>query len=388
MKKLSATAARRSAVERARRWRADLTSAPRIVLAAKTAAAAALAWYLAPLVPFADAEYSYYAPLGVLLSMYPTLADSARSGLQVIAGLAIGIGLGLLGLSIVIAGVPGVIAVAAVIALGVWLGGLRTLGAGRELVAVAGLFVLLLGGRHADEFSMSYLVTMAFGVLVGVVVNLLVFPPIYLRRASERLSQLRDLVADRLNRLAEAVEEDAFDADAVERDMEELTETVTSVSADVHEAAASRRGNPRGRRRAGEASENAARLRALERTVFFTRDLADVLARNPSPAVEPDRTGAGRIDTGEADHGAAADARDRLARAIRACGALVATPVDATDTAGPNLRAATDAIEELVSAIDETAAAQPSGIAQELTAAVCLRRIVDASRPFVRAEDA
>jgi len=90
---------------------------------------------------------------------------------------------------------------------------------------------------------------------------------------------------------------------------------------------------------------------------------------------------------GGADTGAAA-ARDRLAHAIRACGALVATPVDATDTAGPNLRAATEAIEELVSAIDETAAAHPSGIAQELTAAVCLRRIVDASRPFVRAEGA
>jgi len=387
VKKVSAAAARRSAAERARRWRADLTSAPRLVLAAKTAAAAALAWYLAPLVPFADAEYSYYAPLGVLLSMYPTLADSARSGLQVIAGLTIGIGLGLLGLSIVIAGVPGVIAVAAVIALGVWLGGLHALGAGRELVAVAGLFVLLLGGRHADEFSMSYLVTMAFGVLVGVVVNLLVFPPIYLRRASERLSELRDVVADRLDRLAEAVEAEAFDADAVERDMEELTETVTSVSADVHEAAASRRGNPRGRRRAGEASENAARLRALERTVFFTRDLADVLARDPALAADPGGADPGGRRTGGADTGAAA-ARDRLAHAIRACGALVATPVDATDTAGPNLRAATEAIEELVSAIDETAAAHPSGIAQELTAAVCLRRIVDASRPFVRAEGA
>ncbi|MEH3089950.1 MAG: hypothetical protein PGN24_10270 [Microbacterium arborescens] len=63
----------------------------RLLLAGKAALAAAIAWYLAPLVPFAHDEYSYYAPLGVLVSMYPTIADSARAGLQAVAGLAIGI---------------------------------------------------------------------------------------------------------------------------------------------------------------------------------------------------------------------------------------------------------------------------------------------------------
>ncbi len=65
-----------------RRWWADAVSADRLLLAAKTAVAAALAWYLAPFVPFAQSEYSYYAPLGVLVSMYPTVARSASSGVQ------------------------------------------------------------------------------------------------------------------------------------------------------------------------------------------------------------------------------------------------------------------------------------------------------------------
>jgi hypothetical protein len=352
----------RRVLRRLRALGSDLAGRPRIVLALKAAAAAALAWYLAPFVPFADAEYSYYAPLGVLLSMYPTLVDSARSGLQVVAGLALGIGLGLGGLSLVSAGAPGVVAVAAVIAVGVWIGGLRALGSGRELVAVAGLFVLLIGGRNPDEFSMSYLITMAFGVLVGIAVNLLVFPPLYLQRASGRLSSLRDSVAARLDGLAEAVEHGQIDTDRIEREMDDLAETVSAVSAEVREATASTRGNPRGRRRTGEAAENTARLRALERTVFFTRDLADVLARD------------GAISASSVSPG--------LVEAIRRCAVLVATPLRSED-AESHLRAASEAIDRLMTGLDELADVRPSGMAQDLTAAICLRRIVDASRPFV-----
>ena len=50
------------------------------------AAAAVLAWYLAPLVPLASSEYSYYAPLGVLVSMYPTVARSAMTDGVVTSG--------------------------------------------------------------------------------------------------------------------------------------------------------------------------------------------------------------------------------------------------------------------------------------------------------------
>lgn len=356
---------RTTAIGAVRTWTGDIANQPRLLLAAKTAVAAAIAWYLAPSVPFADAEYSYYAPLGVLLSMYSTLADSARSGLQTLIGLALGISLGLGGLALVGAGAPGIVAVAVVIAVGVLIGGIRALGAGRELVAVAGLFVLLLGGHDVDGFSLSYLVTMAFGVVVGVVVNLLVFPPLYLKRASARLSALRDAAGARLDDLADAVERSEIDEGDLDRRMDELASAVSAAAAEVREGAASKRGNPRGRRRDAEQTENADRLRALERTVFFIRDLADVLAR-------------------PAEEASTADPRvaEQLAEAIRRCSDLITEPIGSPE-AEPKLRAATAAVEVLTQTVDARPADRPSGAAEALTAVVCLRRIIDASRPFV-----
>src|SRR5690606_37256310 len=108
------------------------------------------------------------------VSMYPTLAGSARAGVQALSGRGIGIALGLGGLGLVLSGAPAVLSIALVIAAGIVLGGIRALGVGGDWVAIAGLFVLLLGGRAADEFSLSYLLTMAFGILVGVFTHLIV----------------------------------------------------------------------------------------------------------------------------------------------------------------------------------------------------------------------
>ncbi|MGY1552357.1 hypothetical protein ACW5CM_11300 [Microbacterium sp. A588] len=139
------------------------------------------------------------------------MAGSARAGVQSLAGLAIGIALGVGGLGIVLLGGPAVVAV--VIAAGIIIGGIRVLGAGSDWVAIAGLFVLLLGGTAADEFSVSYLLTMAFGIIVGVLTNLLVFPPLHLRRAAARLSALRDATATALDDIADALQRDRASAE-------------------------------------------------------------------------------------------------------------------------------------------------------------------------------
>ncbi|MGL3150677.1 hypothetical protein ACSS7Z_09980 [Microbacterium sp. A82] len=141
------------------------------------------------------------------------MAGSARAGAQSLAGLAIGIALGVGGLGIVLLGGPAVVAVAVVIAAGIIIGGIRVLGAGSDWVAIAGLFVLLLGGTAADEFSVSYLLTMAFGIIVGVLTNLLVFPPLHLRRVAARLSALRDATATALDDIADALQRDRASAE-------------------------------------------------------------------------------------------------------------------------------------------------------------------------------
>jgi methyl-accepting chemotaxis protein len=205
---------------------------------------------------------------------------------------------------------------------------------------------------------------MAFGVVVGVVVNLLVFPPLYLKRASARLSALRDAAGARLDDLADAVERSEIDEGDLDRRMDELASAVSAAAAEVREAAASKRGNPRGRRRGAEQAENADRLRALERTVFFIRDLADVLAR---PVQES------AADTPVAE---------QLAEAIRRCSDLVTEPIGSPEAA-PKLRTATAAVEALTQTVDAQPGEHPSGAAEALTAVVCLRRIIDASRPFI-----
>ena len=65
--------------------------------------------------------------------------------------------------------------------LGVLLAGLPRLGAGRDWIPTAALLVLLVGGHNPDDFSFGYLLQMGVGVTVGIVVNLLVFPPLHFR---------------------------------------------------------------------------------------------------------------------------------------------------------------------------------------------------------------
>lgn len=328
----------------------------RLLLAGKAAFAAALAWYLAPLVPLANDDYSYYAPLGVLVSMYPTIADSARAGLQAVGGLALGIAIGLAGLWIVSGPSPQIVGVAFVVGVGVAIGGIRALGAGRDWIAMAALFVLLLGAGDVEGFSVSYLVTMAFGVLVGVIVNLVVVPPLYLRKASDRLSQLRDAVAERLDHLAHDVAAGSPPGDTGE---EELFGILTAVSSEVLEASRSRKAHPLARRRRGIEDENSRRMRALENTVRYTLELSEALEELPADE-----------DAGEL--------RGLLAEAIRATGRAVARPLG-DPAAADTLVEAERALARVVEAVP---ARSDGRISRWTRAAVGLDRIIGAARPF------
>lgn len=349
-------------------WGRQATSGDRLILAAKTAVAAAIAWYFAPLVPFADSEYSYYAPLGVLVSMYPTVVGSARAGLQALVGLAIGIALGLGGLSLVSAGIAGVVAVAAVIAIGIAVGGISALGVGRDWVAIAGLFVLLIGGPAGDEFTLSYLLTMAFGVAVGVAMNLIIVPPLYLRRASAQLTQLRDRTSGTLEELAGAVMADPIDPDRITDATSDLPKMLSTVEEEVQQADESSRANPRGRRRRADRELNDRRMTALEGIANATRDLAAVLVQISADDIAPD----------------AATRRD-LGQAVRACAVIVGARID-DPHAEEKLAGARDALDALVGALDRSPGSNARYVtAYAYAAAVCVRRIVLAAEEFVNA---
>ncbi len=355
------------AAPRRRRAAAALAAAgtpPRLLLAAKTAVAAVVAWYLAPLIPFAQDEYSYYAPLGVLVTMYPTVARTARAGGEALLGLGLGVVVGLGGLALVYSGVRGGVALALVVLVGVLVGGVRALGVGSDGVALAGLFVLLLGGGEADDFSISYLVTTAFGVLVGLVVNLVVFPPLYVRRAQVRLNALRDAVAEQLRALAAAVADGSVDPGRLDDDVSGLAATMDAVEAEVREAAESSRVNPRGRRHRAELSENDARLQGISAAWGAVRELVDAVCR-----LQED----GDPWLGEA--------REPLARAIADAADLLAAPLGADDAA-ERLDEASASLERLRRGAGISPDAD-SAAWERFATALFLQRIVDACRVFV-----
>jgi len=313
-------------------------------------------------VPFADPRYAYYAPLGVLVTMYPTVAGSARTGAQMLAGLLLGIALGTAGTALTSLGLAPVGAIAFVAGIGVLFAGVRMLGPGKSWVAIAGLFVLLIGGGgDVGEFSVSYLVDVGFGVIVGVAANLLLFPPLYLTEAGRRLSELRGQVSDRMSAMADSLTAPMKDDVALADQARQLTTTLDAVREEVHEADESRKTNPRGRRRLAEDELNYRRLRALERTVFLVWELGD---------------GLDRLSTDDAP-------RDSLATAIRDVADLVASPPDAEDSLD-RLRRASDSVDALVSDLDVRAGGRASSIRIDLMVVDCLHRIMDASRPFVR----
>lgn len=353
-------------LRRAVSYTARLAQQPRLLLAIKTALAAVLAWYLAPLIPFAEDQYSYFAPLGALVTMNPTVARSARVGMQVLLGLSVGIGLGLCGVAGLRLGLPGALVLGVVIGVGVLLGGLRVLGAGGDWAALAALFVLLTGGADPEGFSISYLGTVAFGVIVGIAVNLIVVPPLYLRRAGDRLSALRDTVTEVLADAADAVAANDVGPDRFDAALKRLDETQAAVAAEVDEAEESARANPRRRRHGHQREENAQRMAALDRSAFLTRDLIDLL-----------------LELQASDDAAVTDAvRDELARAIRTAAELVATPIG--DAAAPErFRDASEALTDYQRALGTPHPSHRAEIATGAAVELCLRRILDVSRPFV-----
>jgi len=345
-----------------RRWVSDAVAPDRLVLAAKTAGAAALAWYLAPFVPFAHSEYSYYAPLGVLVSMYPTLARTAFSGFQAVMGLALGIGLGLVSLAAVGAGLARIAAVAAVILIGVLLAGVRALGVGRDWVAIAALFVLLLGGSDPDGYSVSYLVTMAFGVAVGVVVNLIVVPPLRVERAKDRLARLSEGLGAALREMSASLAGRSFDPRAAADASVGLEAALGDVRDEVELAEESRRYNPRSRRVRAPRDLNRRRLDALSRTSDATRELAATLTRLTDGPL-PD------------------EVRWSLAEAIADVARLVTTSPEAdADATTAALQEARSAVMRYVERLPAHDAREDSLDAWE--AAVNLRRVLTACGPF------
>lgn len=324
----------------------------RLLLAVKAALAAGIAWWLALKVPGVAAQYPYYAPLGAVACMYPTVAGSARQGFETLLGLAVGF---VIAVPVILIGDVSVVAVAAVVALGVLAAGLPKLGAGQDWIPIAALFVLLLGGDNPQEYSFGYLIQMLVGVVVGITVNMLLFPPLHLDGAIAGLKNFRDTLALQLSDMAAAIGE-SWPPEHEEWSQREsrLGELGQEVRSAVQLADRSRHGNIRRRRYQRDLSADYHSLQAMERIAFHVQNMTEVLAgaiwRTPEatplpPAlVEPLGEALGRTAEAVADWDsegskmiAAEEAVENLMQQITAS-AAAEDRVQATASLGMDLR--------------------------------------------------
>jgi hypothetical protein len=263
---------------------------PRLQLAMKAALAAGIAFFIAPFMPGSAADYPYYAPLGALVAMYENVSGSMRQGGQTLVGLAIGIGLAFILFSL---GEPTPVTVAIVMGLGVILAGLPRIGSGSDWIPTAALLVLLVGGHDPDRFSFGYLVQMGAGVTVGIVVNLLVFPPLHFKAAALSIAELRLALSRQLADMAMALKENwPPEHEDWSRRADALAASARSVRLAVEKADASRRANPRRRLHPRDIDVDYRNLRDLEQVTFHVQDvtqvLSDVIWAEDTPFVVPD----------------------------------------------------------------------------------------------------
>jgi uncharacterized membrane protein YccC len=340
-------------------------AAQRLQLAAKAALAAGLAFFIAPLMPGAAANYPYYAPLGALVVMYHNVAGSVRQGMQALAGLAMGIGLAFVLVNITD---PSPLAVALIMGIGVLLGGLPGVGSGSDWIPTAALLVLLVGGRNPDDFSFGYLLQMGVGVAVGIAVNFLVFPPLHLSAAAASLDELRLALGRQLTDMGVALKEDwPPKHEDWSRRSDELAAAARSVRHLVKEADASRRANPRRKLHPHDLDRDYRDLRELERVTFHIQDITDVL----SDVIWDD----------DAPYTVPLEDNGPLADTLIATGDLMRSfSEDDGETQAERFRAAEGTLEALMAATADRQAGQGMVPASE-SVLLSLHRILRALRP-------
>ncbi|WP_433874084.1 FUSC family protein [Sinomonas atrocyanea] len=354
-------APRRTLAWRATALRAGVRQAAsreRLLLAAKSAFAAGLAWIVAQYMPGPAANYPYYAPLGALVSMYPTVADSLQKGLQSLLGLTLGIGVAI---AVGTFSGPTALAVALVVGTGVLVGGLPRMGSAADWVPMAALFVLVIGVNGRDEFSLGYLLQMAAGVAIGFAVNWFILPPLHYRAVTPAFRRLRHALAGQLEDMAAAMTEPwpPSHQDWAEREGI-LAQTAAEVRAAVDRADLSARANPRRRRHRRDLAADLADLRAVERATFQVEDITDVLSsviwdEHAVAAVPPDLA-------------------QELADALAATGTVLRTWGESDDVDG-HLDSAQEAIDALAVAV-HGAAVRDAPVAAAATVSLDLARIV------------
>ena len=262
--------------------------APLGLRTAKTTLAAVISWELARLLP--GSQPPVLAPLTALLVTQLTLVKTITGSLQRVASVTAGVLLALaaadlLGLHWWSVGL--------VIFVSLAVGQVLKLGSHRIEMAVSALLVMTLGGTPG--VARTRVLETLIGAGVGVLVNAVLVPPVYIRPASEAIYGLADDMARVLEGAAADLAEGWSGEDAYERlrEARELDGEVGEAREAISQAEDSLRLNPRRRLVVGDPSDELREgMSTLEHSVILVRglmrslvDLDTATGGGPDPAL-------------------------------------------------------------------------------------------------------
>jgi len=327
----------------------ELLRLPWVQRGVRAALAAGLAWQAALLLPPALSDYAYYAPLGAIIAVSPTVADSASAAWRTVLAILLGFGLAVVVYEAA-RSVPDTLTIALIVALAIGVEQWRVLREQASWVSFAAVLMITVGTSDPAEYAVRYAGLTMLGAAVGVLVTTLLFPPLQLTTAVRRIARARELLATHLEVIADGlrtgqVPEPGEWADRTQG-LDRALDGMRSAEAQVERA---RRANPRAHRWQGTAGGVREQSRALDRVAVLVDDLATLVIE-----FQPHRRGLDRVDG--ATGWVLADALEGLAGVVR-------IPYHATDTE-PDERDA--AIDAAVSALDRlTTLLRTSAIADD-----------------------
>ncbi len=240
----------------------------------KTVVAAVAAWVVASAV--LELPQPFLAPWSALLVVHATVYRTFSKGAQQVAATvvavllasAVGQSLGL---------TTGAIALLLVVAL--VLGAVPWLGAEATTIATTGL-VILTTGFESDALLISRLFDTAIGVAVGLLVNVIVWPPLRRRTAAQAMDRIDDRIGELLADIAGGLGDGWQDEDVTEwidrsRDLDGDLDQAWAL---VRQAQESARMNPRrSARQMKDPQQWLGILRRMEQAIAETRSLVRTL---------------------------------------------------------------------------------------------------------------
>jgi uncharacterized membrane protein YgaE (UPF0421/DUF939 family) len=242
---------------------------------AKTALAAALAWVIAH--SLFDVAQPFLAPWAALLTVHATVYGTLRHGAQQVAATVVGVLVAfaaghVLGVSALSLGIAVLIGLAA--------GSVRSLRGEATTAAATAIVVLTTGYSDDGGMLAARLLDVGIGVAVGMLVNLLVWPPLRDRGAAHQIDVIDDRIGDLLCEIAGGLRGGTPETDDWIERTEELDDDIDEARRVLGQARESGRLNPRPakRRRMRATDDFAGVLQRLGQAVAEARSMVRTVA--------------------------------------------------------------------------------------------------------------